>query len=59
MFDENLSSPQVKRILIISNNHGIYELPHELTNDLKLTKLITPRHFRRWGGQLPTQEKKT
>ena len=39
MFDEIFLSPQVKRILIISNNHGIYELPQELTNDLKLKKL--------------------
>ena len=26
-------SPQVKRIVIITNKHGIYELPHELSND--------------------------
>ena len=31
-----LFSPQVKRRVIISNKHGIYELPHELPNDLKL-----------------------
>ena len=29
-------SPQVKQRLIISNKHGIYELPHELPNDLRL-----------------------
>ena len=29
-------SQQVKRILIISNKHGIYELPDELPNDLRL-----------------------
>ena len=29
-------SPQVKRSVIISNKHGIYELPHELPNDLRL-----------------------
>ena len=28
-------SPQVKRIEIISNKHGIYELSYELTNDLR------------------------
>ena len=28
--------PQVKRRVIISNKHGIYELPHDLPNDLKL-----------------------
>ena len=30
--DEIFLSPQVKRILIISNNHGIYELLHEFPN---------------------------
>ena len=29
-------SPQVERSVIISNKHGIYELPHELPNDLRL-----------------------
>ena len=29
-------SPQVKRSVIISNKHSIYELPHELPNDLRL-----------------------
>ena len=28
--------PQVKRSMIISNKHGIYELPHELLNNLRL-----------------------
>ena len=28
--------PQVKRIAIISNKHGMYEFPHELPNDLRL-----------------------
>ena len=32
-------SPQVKRSVIISNNYGIYELPHELPNDLRLSIL--------------------
>ena len=35
MFDKIFVSPQVKRIVIISNKHGIYELPHELPNDLR------------------------
>ena len=39
MFYEIFLSPQVKRIAIISNKHGIYELPHELPNDLRLRKL--------------------
>ena len=29
-------SSQVKRIVIISNKYGIYELPHEWQNDLGL-----------------------
>ena len=29
-------SPQVKRDAIITYKHGIYELPHELRNDLRL-----------------------
>ena len=28
--------PQVKRILIIGNKQGVYELPRELVNDLRL-----------------------
>ena len=32
-------SPQVKRIVSISNKHGIYELLHELPNNLRLTIL--------------------
>ena len=35
MFDKIFVSPQVKRIVIISNKHGIYELP----NDLRLRAL--------------------
>ena len=31
-------SSQVKRSVIISNKHGIYELPNELPNDLRLGK---------------------
>ena len=29
-------SPQVKRCVIIIYKHGIYELPHELPNDVRL-----------------------
>ena len=36
MFCQIFLSPQVKRILIISNKHGIYKLPHELPKDLRL-----------------------
>ena len=36
MFQQILLSPQVKRCAIITYQHGIYELPHELPNDLQL-----------------------
>ena len=36
MFYQIFLSPQVKRCPIITYKHGIYELPHELTNDLRL-----------------------
>ena len=35
MFDQMFLSPNVKRSAIISNKHGIYEIPHELPNDLR------------------------
>ena len=35
MFHHLFSSPQVKRSPVISNKPDIYELPHELPNDLK------------------------
>ena len=39
MFDEVFLSPQAKRIVINSKKHGIYELPHELPNGLRLRTL--------------------
>ena len=39
MLDEIFLSPKVKRIVSISNKHGIYELPHEFPNVLRLRKL--------------------
>ena len=36
LFDVIFLSPQVKRCTIITYKHGIYELPHELPNDLRL-----------------------
>ena len=36
MFDQVFISPQVKRRVIISNKHDIYELPYELPNNLRL-----------------------
>ena len=32
-------SPQVKQSTVISNKQGVYELPHELPNDSRLTIL--------------------
>ena len=36
MFYQIFLSSQVKRYAIITYKHGIYELPHELSNDLRL-----------------------
>ena len=36
MFYQIFPSPQVKRIVIISNKHDVYELPHKLPNNLRL-----------------------
>ena len=38
MFYQIILSPQVKRCVIITYKHGIYELPHELSNDLEIRK---------------------
>ena len=38
MFEQIFFSPQIKRSVIISNKHGIYELSHKLLNDLGLRK---------------------
>ena len=35
MFYQTFLSPQVKQIVIISNKHGIYELPEELLNNFR------------------------
>ena len=45
MFDEIFLSPQVKRIVIISNKHIIYQLPYELTNDLKLSRFMKYQEY--------------
>ena len=36
MFYQIFLSPQVKRLAIITYKRGIYELPYELPNNLKL-----------------------
>ena len=38
-FYQTFLSPQVKRYQIITYKHGIYELPHDLPNDLRLRTL--------------------
>ena len=35
MFYQTFLSPQVKRYAIITYKHNMYELPHELPNDLR------------------------
>ena len=39
MFHEVFLSPQVKQIVIVSKKYGIYELSHELPNDLRLKEI--------------------
>ena len=36
MFDQTFLSPLVKRRVIINNKYAIYELPHELPNEVRL-----------------------
>ena len=36
MFDEIFLLLQLKQSVIISNKHGIYQLPHEFPNDLRI-----------------------
>ena len=39
MFYQTFFSPQLKRCAIITYKHGIYELSHELPNDLNIMKV--------------------
>ena len=39
MFYQIFLSPQVKRWAIITYKHGIYELPHELPNNLRVKNI--------------------
>ena len=39
MFYQIFLSPKVKRCAIITYKHGIYELPQELRNDLRLENM--------------------
>ena len=60
MFCQIFLSPQVKRLAIITYKHSIYELTHELPNDLRLRMLDVKPHgiFAAGGAFVPTQEKK-
>ena len=39
MFYQIFLSPQVKQWAVITYKHGIYELPHEMLDDLRLSIL--------------------
>ena len=54
MFDQISLSPQVKRIVIIRNEHGIHELSHKLPNDF-----LIPTAFSLLGGGSAHTRKKT
>ena len=49
LFDvlRNFPSPQVKRWAIITYKHGIYELPHQLSNDLRLNEISKLENIRK------------
>ena len=61
MFYQIFLSPQVKRWAFITYKHGIYELPHEFPNDLRLSKLGNTRKVskldRMIGARSPCQMK--
>ena len=57
MFYETFSSPKVKRRAIITYIHVIYELPHDLPEDLRL-RILPHGIFAAGGAFVPTQEKK-
>ena len=57
MFDQLFFSPQVKLCAIITHKHGIYQLSHELTKDLK-PRILPHGIFAAEGAFVPTQEKK-
>ena len=52
MFYQIFLSPQVKRWTIINYKHGIYELPHELLNDLRLRKVQSYGFFAKFKAMV-------
>ena len=53
MFYQIFLSPQVKRCAIIIYKHSIYELPHELPNDLRLRKLVNVKEVSKLYKMIP------
>ena len=53
MFYQFFFSPQVKPWAIITYKHGIYELPHELPNDLRLKNIKKVSKPHRMQAQYP------
>ena len=47
MFYQIFLSPQVTRWAVITYRHGIYEVPYELPNDLKLKDLRKLENIRK------------
>ena len=45
MFDQIFLTQQLKQSIVISNKHGIYELPHDLPNHLRLRILENQEKF--------------
>ena len=45
MFYQIFFSPQVKRCVIITYKHGMYELPHESLNDLRHKEIKEIRKY--------------
>ena len=41
MFYKIFIAPEVQQCVIITNKHGIYKLPHELPNDLRLKQTMS------------------
>ena len=65
MFYQTLIPPQVNRWEIITYKHGIFDLPHELLNDLKLNNVVNQEILEKClnfiqsppGGSPPSQNK--
>ena len=57
MFYQVFYSPQVKRCAIITCKYGVYELLHELPNDLKLSNFADSM-IAAGRALVPTVEKK-